>query len=101
MLGNLRKAGFKGAIHLVNPRYPGIDGQATVPSIEALDPAPDLMIVTVPATEVPGLITSAVARLGRGSIAEAGDGKKSDALSHVVGGDVPNRSTARACVSGL
>ena len=62
VLGNLRGAGFKGPIHLVNPRYPDIDGQATVPSIEALDPAADLMIVTAPAAEVPGLVASAGAR---------------------------------------
>ena len=62
VLGNLRKAGFKGPIHIVNPRYPEIDGQATVPNIEALDPAPDLMVVTAPAAEVPGLIASAGAR---------------------------------------
>lgn len=59
VLGNLRKAGFKGPIHVVNPRYPEIDGQATVPNIEALDSAPDLMVVTAPAAEVPGLIASA------------------------------------------
>jgi acetyltransferase len=48
VLENLRGAGFKGPIHLVNPRYPEIDGQATVPDIEALDPPPDLIVVTVP-----------------------------------------------------
>ena len=59
VLSNLRRAGFKGPIHLVNPHHPDIDGQATVPSIEALDAAPDLMIVTAPSAEVPDLITSA------------------------------------------
>ncbi len=62
VLRNLRGAGFKGPIHLVNPRYSEIDGQATVPHIEALDPPPELMIVTVPATEVPDVIARAGAR---------------------------------------
>ena len=75
VLGNLRGAGFKGPIHLVNPHHPDIDGQATVPSIEALDPAPDLMIVTAPAAEVPGLITSAGARgIGAAIVITAGLG---------------------------
>ncbi|MGZ8310144.1 MAG: bifunctional acetate--CoA ligase family protein/GNAT family N-acetyltransferase [Rhodoplanes sp.] len=75
VLNNLRGAGFKGPIHLVNPRHPEIDGQATVPSVEALDPAPDLMIVAAPAAEVPGLITSAGARgVGAAIVITAGLG---------------------------
>lgn len=75
VLSNLRGAGFKGPIHLVNPRYPEIDGQATVPNIEALDPAPDLMIVTAPAAKVPGVIASAGARgVGAAIVITAGLG---------------------------
>ena len=36
VLSNLRGAGFKGPIHLVNPNYPEIDGQPTVANIEAI-----------------------------------------------------------------
>ncbi|MGA7449803.1 MAG: CoA-binding protein, partial [Rhodoplanes sp.] len=75
VLSNLRRAGFKGPIHLVNPNYPEIDGHATVPSIEAIDPAPDLMIVTVPAAQVPGLVASAGARgVGAAIVITAGLG---------------------------
>ena len=34
ILNNIRKAKFKGEFGLVNPRYPEIDGVATVGSIE-------------------------------------------------------------------
>ena len=75
VLGNLRGAGFKGPIHLVNPRYPEIEGQATVPTIESIDPPPDLMIVTTPAAMVPGLIGSAGARgVGAAIVITAGLG---------------------------
>ena len=59
VLRNLREAGFKGPIHIVNPRYPDIDGQQTVATVEALDPAPDLVVITAPAAQVPRLIASA------------------------------------------
>lgn len=82
VLGNLRKAGFKGPIHLVNPRYPEIDGQATVPSIDALDPPPDLMVLTVPAPEVPGLIARAGARgVAAAIVITAGLGHGPDSLA--------------------
>ena len=60
VLENLRGAGFKGPIHLVNPRYQEIEGQATVPNIESIDPPPDLMIVTTPAAMVAALVASAI-----------------------------------------
>jgi acetyltransferase len=75
VLGNLRAAGFKGPIQLVNPRYTEIDGQATVPSVDALDPIPDLMIVTAPAAQVPELIAKAGARgIGAAIVITAGLG---------------------------
>lgn len=82
VLGNLRGAGFKGPIHLVNPHHPEVDGQATVPSIDALDPPPDLMIVTAPAAEVPGLLASAGARgVGAAIVITAGLGHGSGSLA--------------------
>ncbi len=82
ILTNLHKAGYKGPIHLVNPRYPEIDGQPTFPSIEALDSVPDLMIVTIPAAEVPGLIDSAGALgVGAAIVITAGLGHGPGSLS--------------------
>ena len=75
VLDNLHGAGFKGPIHVVNPCYPEIDGQTTVRNIEALDPAPDLMIVTAPAVDIPGLVTSAGAHgVGAAIVITAGLG---------------------------
>ena len=46
ILNNIRKAQFKGEFGLVNPRYPEIDGVATVRSIEKLAFAPELVVIT-------------------------------------------------------
>ncbi len=59
ILKNVRAAGFEGPIHLINPRYPEIDGLPTVASVEALPIVPDLLIVTTPAREIPTIIASA------------------------------------------
>src|SRR5437588_722726 len=42
VLRNLRAGGFKGSLHLVNPRYPEIDGIRSVKSILDLADTPDL-----------------------------------------------------------
>lgn len=82
ILQNLRDAGFKGPIEVVNPKYPEIGGQATVPSIEALNPVPDLVVITAPAPEVPGLIESAGARgIGGAIVITAGMGHGPDSFA--------------------
>jgi acetyltransferase len=75
ILRNLRDAGFKGPIEVVNPYHPEIGGQATVPSIDALNPVPDLVVITAPAPAVPGLIEQAGARgIGGAIVITAGMG---------------------------
>src|SRR5438045_53807 len=59
VLRNLRAGGFKGSLHLVNPRYPEIDGIRSVKSILDLADTPDLVVVAVPAQEVPGVVAAA------------------------------------------
>lgn len=82
ILQNLRDAGFKGPIAVVNPRHPEIGGQATVPSIEALDPVPDLIVITAPPADVPGLIEAAGARgIGAAIVITAGLGHGPDSLA--------------------
>jgi acetyltransferase len=86
ILGNIRKAGFKGEFGLVNTHYPEIDGVATVGSIGKLPFAPELVVITAPAAAIPGLIEEAGARgtagalvitsglgHGAGSLAEAAE----------------------------
>ena len=84
VLRNLRAAGFEGAIHLVNPHYPEIDGIVSVKSIADLQIAPDLIIIAAPPMTVPEIIAAAGAKgcpaaiiitaglgHGSGSLAEA------------------------------
>jgi acetyltransferase len=86
ILGNIRKADFKGEFALVNPRYAEIDGVKTVGSLSKVAFAPELVVITAPATAMSGLIDEAgrcgaagvimvSARLGHGagSLAEAAE----------------------------
>ncbi|SHH66323.1 bifunctional acetate--CoA ligase family protein/GNAT family N-acetyltransferase [Bradyrhizobium erythrophlei] len=62
ILGNIRKAAFKGEFGVVNTHYPEIEGVATVGSIGKLPFVPELVIMTAPAAAIPGLIEEAGAR---------------------------------------
>src|ERR1700748_810068 len=64
ILGNIRKAQFRGELGLVNLHYAEIDGVATVPSLGKLPFVPELLVITAPATAVAGLIEEA-GSLGR------------------------------------
>src|SRR4051812_39070352 len=59
ILGNIRKAKFKGEFGLVNPAYAAIDGVATAGGLGKLAFAPELVVITAPAKAVPGLIEEA------------------------------------------
>src|SRR4051812_44216351 len=59
ILGNIRKAGFKGEFGLVNPGIPEIDGIAAVDSLGKLAFVPELVVITAPAKSIPGLIDEA------------------------------------------
>jgi acetyltransferase len=59
ILHNIQKAKFEGEFGLVNPRYAEIDGVATVSSLGKLPFAPELVVITAPATTVAGLIDEA------------------------------------------
>jgi acetyltransferase len=62
VLGNLRSAGFAGPVVLVNAEHSEIDGVAAVKTISELPSAPDLVVIAVPPTSVPGLIDAAGSR---------------------------------------
>jgi acetyltransferase len=49
---NLRNGGFKGAIHLVNPRHSEIEGHTCVASLSDLAQAPDVVIIAAPRAHV-------------------------------------------------
>jgi acetyltransferase len=62
VLQNLRTAGFEGPVHLINPDFPEIDGVKSVPRIEDLPEAPDVVVIAVPPPAVPATIASAGAK---------------------------------------
>src|ERR1700694_5777202 len=68
ILGNIHKAKFKGEFGLVNSRYAEIDGIATVGSLGKLPFVPELVVITAPATAVPGLIGEAGKRGAAGAL---------------------------------
>jgi acetyltransferase len=62
VLRNLRDGGFAGPVHLVNPRYPEIDGVKAVANLDALVTPPEVLVVTAPAPAVPEIIATAGSR---------------------------------------
>lgn len=67
LLKNLREGGFSGPIHLVNPKYPEIDGIPCTKRIEDIAGTPDLAAVSTPAPTVPGIVEA----LGRKGVPAA------------------------------
>ncbi|SEO35644.1 bifunctional acetate--CoA ligase family protein/GNAT family N-acetyltransferase [Rhodopseudomonas pseudopalustris] len=80
VLDNLRNAGFKGEIGVVNPRYPEIGGFKTVRALAELSFVPDLIVITAPSRTVAKIVAEAGERGVAGAIiisAEMGRGKGS------------------------
>ena len=61
-------AGFAGEIGIVNPRYGEIDGVKAASHIDKLPFAPELVVVTAPAREIPGIVDAAGKRGTAGAI---------------------------------
>jgi len=59
VVANLKAAGFEGRLDIVNPRHPEIEGVRTLPALGALQQAPDLVVIAVPATQVPAIVAEA------------------------------------------
>lgn len=73
---NLRGGGFTGPIDVVTPRHAELDGHPTHPTLDGLDPVPDLIVVTTPPEAVPGVIDSAgAAGVGAAVVITAGLGQ--------------------------
>ncbi|MBL0143974.1 MAG: bifunctional acetate--CoA ligase family protein/GNAT family N-acetyltransferase [Betaproteobacteria bacterium] len=97
VLANLRQGGFRGPIHLVNPRHTQLDGVACHPTLEALPEAVDLAIVTAPAVAIPEIIAQAgragipaaiVLSAGFGETGEAGKALEAQVLAVAQAADV-------------
>jgi acetyltransferase len=82
VLHNLRSAGFKGAIHLVNPHYDEIEGVRSVRSLDELPDAPDLIVIAAPPQAVPDIVAAAGEKgAGAGIIITSGLGHGSGSLA--------------------
>ena len=68
VLRNLRRAGFRGELMLVNPRHRTIDSLAVYSSVGSLPRPPDLAIVATPPQTVPSLIAELGALGTRGAV---------------------------------
>ncbi|MDN5790217.1 MAG: acetate--CoA ligase family protein [Micrococcales bacterium] len=66
--GALRGA-HRRAVHLVNSKGPVIDGVQSVRSVREIDPAPELVVLTAPATAIPAVIDEALAMGTKGFLA--------------------------------
>jgi acetyltransferase len=85
ILKNIRDAGFAGEIGLVNPRYVEIDGLPAARHIDGLPFAPEIVVVSAPAKEVPGIIEAAGRRGTAGAvIVSAGLGHGPGSLSEAA-----------------
>ncbi|MFT4120400.1 GNAT family N-acetyltransferase [Bradyrhizobium sp.] len=68
VLENIRKAEFKGPFGLVNARHSEIGGVASVSSQDKLPFVPELVVITAPAAEVPGIVDQAGQRGSAGAL---------------------------------
>ena len=62
VIANLKAAGFAGALDVVNPRHPEIEGIGSVPSFAELSQPPDLAVIAVPADRVAGVVAEVGAK---------------------------------------
>jgi len=85
ILGNVRKARFKGEFGLVNTHYSEIDGVATFDSLAKLPFVPELVVITAPAAAVVGIIDEAGKRGAAGAlIVSAGLGHGAGSLAEAA-----------------
>jgi acetyltransferase len=81
---NLKDAGFRGAVHIVNPRYEEIEGIRSIKSFKELPEAPDLVVIATPAATVPSIVAAAGERgVPTGIIITAGLGHGAGSLADI------------------
>lgn len=82
---NLADCRFPGALQVVNPNHPMIENIATIPTLERMAQAPDLIVVAVPPASVPATIAEAGARgVGAAIILTAGLGHGPGSLAEAT-----------------
>jgi len=95
VLRNLVAAGFKGPIHLVNPKYKELAGRPCHAKLTELPQAPDLVVIVTPASTVPALIDDCAA-LGARAVLVISAGFADDA-----GRRLHEQALARARAHGI
>jgi acetyltransferase len=65
---NLKRGGFPGPVHFVNPHAPVIDGQRAVASVAELPAGVVLAVIATPPATIPGLVAELGARGTRAAI---------------------------------
>src|SRR6185437_15884907 len=68
VLRNLRRAGLKAPLALVNPHHHELEGMPVHPDVASLPETPDLAIIVTPPESVPGLIAELGARGTRAAV---------------------------------
>src|SRR5947209_3900234 len=94
VLENIRKAEFKGSVGLCNSRHAGFGGHIAVSRLDHLPFVPELVVITAPAREVPGIIDQA------GQLGSAGALIVSAGLGHGPG-SLHEAATAAARKYGM
>jgi len=85
ILGNIRRAGFKGELGLVNSHYADIEGIAAVRRLDELPFVPELVVITAPAAAIPDLVDEAGKRGTAGAlIISAGLGHDGGSLAEAA-----------------
>jgi acyl-CoA synthetase (NDP forming) len=56
---NLRRFGFRGPVHAINPRRSRVHGYPCVPTLADLPQAPDAVVVAIPAADAPEAVEQA------------------------------------------
>jgi len=80
VLRNLRRAGFRGELLLVNPHRDSLDGMPVYSDVASLPHAPDLAVIATPPDTVPGLIAALGARGTKAAVViTAGFGESGEA----------------------
>src|SRR5271169_2835140 len=80
VLRNLRRAGFRGELLLVNRHHQTLDGMPVYPEVASLPRPPDLAVIVTPPDTVPGLVAALGERGTKaGVVITAGFGELGDA----------------------
>ncbi len=76
LMENMVKAGYKGALYPVNPRYRELFGLRSFESLRAVDGPVDLAVIAIPITSVPEAIEECAAASVGGAVIISAGGKE-------------------------